>query len=341
MGADLHVSIVIPTLNSERLLERCLKSINEQGYPSELIEIIVADGGSTDNTRNIASKYGTKWIVNHLRTGEAGKAVGASIAVGDVIGFVDSDNALPSIDWLTRIMQPFDDQSIIGSEPLYWDYEANDLSLIDRYCALSGVNDPLCLFIGNYGRYSYLTGKWTGMKVETIDRTDYIEVVVHSGELPPTMGANGFFIRSSILKSLGPREMFFDIDLIAEMAEKWGEIRIARVRVGITHYYAQRWSDYRKKASRRADDFLYHSSRGERNYPWGQASKVSLFKFILTTSLVIPAIYQALIGYMRKPDRAWLCHPRACVETELAYNRAIIKKVLRGASAYERNGWRQ
>lgn len=43
----LAISIVIPTLNSEKTLKDCLKSIAEQDYPHNHLEIIIADGGST------------------------------------------------------------------------------------------------------------------------------------------------------------------------------------------------------------------------------------------------------------------------------------------------------
>lgn len=47
------VSIVIPCRNEENYIEQCIKSFLVQSYPQELIEIIVADGMSTDNTRKI------------------------------------------------------------------------------------------------------------------------------------------------------------------------------------------------------------------------------------------------------------------------------------------------
>jgi glycosyltransferase involved in cell wall biosynthesis len=50
------VSIIIPSYNSGRFLERTLISIFNQDYPN--IEIIIIDGGSTDNTADILKKYG-------------------------------------------------------------------------------------------------------------------------------------------------------------------------------------------------------------------------------------------------------------------------------------------
>ncbi|MBU3956768.1 glycosyltransferase [Patescibacteria group bacterium] len=52
------ISVLIPTLNAASVLGKCLKSIVEQDYPKNKIEIIIAHGGSTDKTLEIAKKYG-------------------------------------------------------------------------------------------------------------------------------------------------------------------------------------------------------------------------------------------------------------------------------------------
>ena len=55
------VSVIVPTLNEEKYLESCLKSIKNQDYQGEY-EIIVSDGGSKDKTLKIAKKYADKVI---------------------------------------------------------------------------------------------------------------------------------------------------------------------------------------------------------------------------------------------------------------------------------------
>lgn len=54
------VSVIIPTYNSSRTLEKCLESIKNQTYKN--IEIIVVDNNSTDNTKEIAKKFADKVI---------------------------------------------------------------------------------------------------------------------------------------------------------------------------------------------------------------------------------------------------------------------------------------
>jgi glycosyltransferase involved in cell wall biosynthesis len=85
------VSVVVPTFNSERFLERCLRSVTEQTYPC--IEIIVVDNYSTDKTKEIAKRYGARIISSDAKRSEA-RNIGAEGANGAWVFFVDSDMEL-------------------------------------------------------------------------------------------------------------------------------------------------------------------------------------------------------------------------------------------------------
>jgi len=54
---EFKFSIVIPTLNEEKYLSRCVDSLLDQSYDPNLIEIVIVDGQSTDKTLEIISKY--------------------------------------------------------------------------------------------------------------------------------------------------------------------------------------------------------------------------------------------------------------------------------------------
>ena len=83
------VSVVIPTYNSEKTLHKCLTSIKNQTYKN--IEIIIVDGGSTDETVEIAMSFGAK--VYTLLGSKMSDATnfGARHAHGKYLYRVDSD----------------------------------------------------------------------------------------------------------------------------------------------------------------------------------------------------------------------------------------------------------
>jgi len=213
------ISILIPTLNAASFLGKCFESINKQDYPRNKIEIIIADGGSTDKTLAIAKKYKARIYSNPLKTGEAGKAVACKKAKNELVALVDSDNYLPSKDWLRQMVAPFTDKEIIGSEPWEYTYRRGD-GFIDRYCALMGMNDPLCYFLGNYDRLNVLSGKWTGLSLEEKDKGGWIKITLKPPSIP-TIGANGTILRREpVLKSGLIGDYLFDIDIIAQLATK-------------------------------------------------------------------------------------------------------------------------
>ncbi len=55
------VAIVIPTLNEERFIQRCLDSVRQQSYPFNQMDVMVVDGGSTDKTQDIVNDYAVEY----------------------------------------------------------------------------------------------------------------------------------------------------------------------------------------------------------------------------------------------------------------------------------------
>lgn len=94
------ISIIVPVYNSEKNLETCLLSLVNQTLKN--IEIIIVDDGSFDNSKKIieefASKYNNLKVVYNSHNLGAGysRNIGLSIASGEYVGFVDSDDYINS-----------------------------------------------------------------------------------------------------------------------------------------------------------------------------------------------------------------------------------------------------
>lgn len=88
----MSVSIIIPTLNEAKSLRQLLPALTSQ---PGIAEVIVADGGSRDETPAIVSASGGKLI-----TTERGRArqmnAGAALASGDILLFLHADSQLPA-----------------------------------------------------------------------------------------------------------------------------------------------------------------------------------------------------------------------------------------------------
>lgn len=324
--AQSLLSVIIPTLNSGATLEACLRSITGQDMPRDRYEIVLADAGSTDDTLTIAQTCGVDQITsNPLKTGEAGKTAGIKVSSSELIALIDSDNILPDPSWLSRMVAPFADPEIVASEPLEYTSRKNDPALT-RYFALLGMNDPLCLFTKNYDRFCAVTGKWTGLAVPQKDKGGYLKLALSEGALP-TIGANGFVFRRSLLEHVSWEPYFFDIDIMHQ-AVLAGFPHVAKVKTGIVHLYCARFSDFTRKQRRRIKDFLFFAQEKQRTYPWSQQKKSGVALFCLATVLVLPLVIQMLRGFMRKPDRAWLYHIPVCWATLWLYGTATLRKAL-------------
>ena len=86
------ISIVIPTLNEARRLPHLLADLRAGGAAAE---IIVADGGSTDDTRAVAREMGTD-VIRSARGRGHQIGAGAAAAHGEIILFLHADSRFPS-----------------------------------------------------------------------------------------------------------------------------------------------------------------------------------------------------------------------------------------------------
>ena len=113
------ISIVVPIRNEHATIERLTRSLLDQDYPHDRYEILMADGGSTDATREILARLDSEHRVRILdnpgRTAPAALNVAIAAARGEIITRVDG-HSFVAPDYLSRIVAVMDEtgESVVG-----------------------------------------------------------------------------------------------------------------------------------------------------------------------------------------------------------------------------------
>jgi glycosyltransferase involved in cell wall biosynthesis len=106
----MNVSFIIPVLNGEKYIRRCLDSILKEASNQD--EIIVVDNGSSDATVSIVQEYGDVFLRIHPDlTVSALRNRGAELAGKDLLAFIDSDCILCA-GWRAEVIRVLEDTSI-------------------------------------------------------------------------------------------------------------------------------------------------------------------------------------------------------------------------------------
>jgi glycosyltransferase involved in cell wall biosynthesis len=108
------VSFVIPVLNGERYVSRCLRSIRDLALHGNRIEVVVIDNGSTDRTHDIVRGEGFAFqVARGPRVGGL-RNIGLQSARGTYVAFVDADVELDR-DWLIGALAAFADTDVVAA----------------------------------------------------------------------------------------------------------------------------------------------------------------------------------------------------------------------------------
>lgn len=108
MQRCLRFSIITPSLNQGRFVEKTIQSVINQDYTD--IEYVVIDGGSTDNTVDVIKKYQSYmkyWVSEPDRGQTDAIRKGFEKSSGDIIGWINSDDCYYSKDVFRKIADVF------------------------------------------------------------------------------------------------------------------------------------------------------------------------------------------------------------------------------------------
>ena len=181
----MHLSIIIPAFNEERLIEACLQSVAESveanAKPGFTSEVIVVDNNSTDNTAELAEKAGAQVVFEPINQIGRARNAGAAVATGDWFLFVDADSLL-NPGMVADILQLIESGKNVGcgstmhmddlplwgdlvlklwtvtSVTMRWASGALVVSRADAFREVGGFNQEL--FAADEIDLSYLLKKW-------------------------------------------------------------------------------------------------------------------------------------------------------------------------------------
>jgi succinoglycan biosynthesis protein ExoA len=110
--SKFELAIVMPVLNEEKFIGRTLDQIYLQDFPMDKVEIVVADAGSTDRTREIAETFKTRFgslkvLDNPLRRPSSGRNLGVKNTTAPYVAVLGGHIYIPDKSLLRNIVELF------------------------------------------------------------------------------------------------------------------------------------------------------------------------------------------------------------------------------------------
>jgi glycosyltransferase involved in cell wall biosynthesis len=318
------ISVIIPAFNEEKNLKILFKSLKNQKYPKSKIEYIVIDDYSTDSTREVAKKFGAKIVMNGTHDIEWGKSLGLKNSKGYFIFFIDADNKLITNNWFREAVNIFNQNpKLTGLQSYKFEYKKSHI-LVNRYCELFGINDPLAYYLGKRGLLKTIENKWIYPNTLVRDHPKYFEVKFSVNDMP-TYGSHGYMIKRESILQTNWKPYLFHLDSTVDLIKKNHNI-FGFIKYGIIHDNANNFRHMVKKLKRNIDLYLKYGKRRRYKYNINFARLV-LAIFIMIT-FVAPCI-ESLYGFYKKRDIAWFLHPILCFVIVFVYAYSVASYIFK------------
>jgi glycosyltransferase involved in cell wall biosynthesis len=299
--AEVRFSMIVPALNEANRLPVLLESIRRQRYPRELVELLVADGGSTDGTVDVARSYGATVVPNPIRRAEPGVGMLMERATGDVAVILAADNVLHDELFLERLARPFADARISAAFPALVNTSADGATT--RY--FNAFSDPFNHFAYGGAASPVSYGRTYRVKRRT---DDYVVYDFRSGPTPLIALAQAFAVRLPYRKPAGTDED--DVAPVEMLIAAGNDIAFVPGAT-VEHHTVGGIADALRKFGPR-----FRARMTDAGQPmWGrlrssgraQRSRAYLWPFY-SISFVFP-LAAAMYGLLRDRRSEWLYHP--------------------------------
>ncbi len=317
------VSFLLPVLNGGTLLKGLLRSIRAQDYPGP-VEIIMADGGSSDDSIAVAESFHARVLPNPHVLAEPGAALAHQHAVGDILFYIAADNGLPRPDWLRSMVQPFLDSSTVMGSYTQIVPSPGDNAFTEYYCRLHV--EPFTWFV--YGKacnprdfHAFYADRHRGSNWVSYDFT----AMRH----PLIAFAQGFGVRRSFVRRVGYDKD--DILPVIQLIEEGADLAYVPA-AGVYHHHLSSFGHFVRKYSWRINNSLGTQDSGFDNRAKFLTRTRRLKKYLFAlygVTMVMPVI-DAVFLVLKERRACMLWHAPASVALSwialFAYGKHFFKR---------------
>ena len=222
------------------------------------------------------------------------------------------------------MVKPFlNHKEIFAAQPSRYTYDKKD-TLLNRYFALFGVNDPVPYYLNKRDRLSWVEEKWN-LLGESQDCGEYFLVKFTPDKLP-TIGANGYIVKKDIIKKVTREPLnFFHIDSNLDLV-RMGYNAFAAVKTSIFHKTGETFLNYFRRRMRYMNIYLNDKKKRRYHVYDPRTDKFKLVKFVFFSITFVKPFLDAFRGFIKIRDIAWFLHPFICLGTVSLYGSILIKK---------------
>lgn len=198
------ITVIVPVYNSEKTLYNCVKSIKDSNYPSNLIQVIISDNQSTDNSFGEFARAQTDFGLNmQLMRTKKGKANALNAAIYQSIGTyiinIDSDGTLQQ-DALMNMVLKFEN---------HLDISAMTGTILPRKDMIKRTKKPMLKLLRQNEYFEYAQAFLSGRVIES-----------YNDQIFTMSGAFSAFRKSTLMKTF-----MYDTQTLGEDTEMTFQIR--------------------------------------------------------------------------------------------------------------------
>lgn len=291
------ITCCVTTYNEEKSIEGCLKSIFNQNYPKDKLEVILVDDGSTDKTTEIAKRFPVKILINGKKDVDLSLLICFRHATGTFFTGIAADMQYRGKDWFRKMIRPLlEEPDLTASFTSY--YSHSNESVVSRYLSLNPIQLDLV--------YQFFSAKFEDVIIEK--RKDYSICNYSQNKIPPQVA--GIYRVSTMKRIIKEQNMWHDLGNLVVLVRK-GFTKFAYVpQAGYYHFHVSGLGNLLNKRRRniKRSYLRYGQRKNLVTYKWFDLSKPKdIGKVIFLTicsNLIIPIFLFSLYRVLK--FRNWL-----------------------------------